>query len=186
VPRSTPDYIALDVMNTLLGGSFTSRLNSNLREQHGYAYGAFSRFDMRRAAGPFSAFAGVQTDKTAEALKEFFNELNAIVKPVPADELERFKNYTALSFAGEFETTGQLAGKLEEMAVYALPDDVFSSYVGAVQKITADDVLRVARQYLLLDRLVVTIVGDRASIEAPVRATNLGPVTVVPVADVMK
>jgi zinc protease len=186
VPRSTADYIALDVMNTLLGGSFTSRLNTNLREQHGYAYGAFSRFDMRRAAGPFSAMAGVQTDKTAEALKEFFNELDAIVKPVPVDELERFKNYTALSFAGEFETTGQLAGKLEEMAVYALPDDVFSSYVGAVQKITPADVLRVAKQYLLLDRLVVTIVGDRASIEAPVRATGLGPVTIVPVGDVMK
>lgn len=186
VPRSTPDYIALDVLNTILGGSFTSRLNTNLRETHGYSYGAASRFDMRRAAGPFFATAGVQTDKTAEALKEFFNELNAILKPVPADELARFRNYAALSFAGEFETSSQLAGKLEELAVYGLPDDVFSKYVDAVQAVTSADLTRVAKQYLLLDRMAVVVVGDRATIEAPVRATGLGPVTVVPIADVMK
>ncbi len=186
VPRSTPDYIALDVLNTILGGSFTSRLNSNLREKHGYSYGAMSRFDMRRAAGPFFATAGVQTDKTAEALKEFFIELNAILTPVPADELARFKNYAALSFAGEFETNSQLAAKLGELAIYGLPDDVFANYVGAVQRVTSADLTRVAKQYLLLDRMAVVIVGDRAAIEAPVRATGLGPVTVVPIADVMK
>lgn len=186
VPRSTPDYIALDVLNTILGGSFTSRLNTNLRETHGYSYGAASRFDMRRAAGPFFATAGVQTDKTAEALKEFFNELNAILRPVPADELARFRNYAALSFAGEFETSSQLAGKLEEVAVYGLPDDVFSNYVGAVQAVTSADLTRVAKQYLLLDRMAVVVVGDRATIEAPIRATGLGPVTVVPIADVMR
>lgn len=186
VPRSTPDYIALDVLNTILGGSFTSRLNTNLRETHGYSYGAASRFDMRRAAGPFFATAGVQTDKTAEALKEFFNELNAILRPVPADELARFRNYAALSFAGEFETSSQLAGKLEEVAVYGLPDDVFSKYVGAVQAVTSADLTRVAKQYLLLDRMAVVVVGDRATIEAPIRAAGLGPVTIVPIADVMK
>jgi predicted Zn-dependent peptidase len=186
VPRSTPDYIALDVLNTILGGSFTSRLNTNLRETHGYSYGAMSRFDMRRAAGPFFATAGVQTDKTAEALKEFFVELNAILTPVPADELARFKNYAALSFAGEFETNSQLAAKLGELATYGLPDDVFADYVGAVQRVTSADLMRVAEQYLLLDRMAVVIVGDRAAIEAPVRATGLGPVTVVAIADVMK
>ncbi len=186
VPRSTPDYIALDVLNTVLGGSFTSRLNTNLRETHGYSYGAMSRFDMRRAAGPFFATAGVQTDKTAEALKEFFNELTAILRPVPADELARFRNYAALGFAGEFETSSQLAGKLEEMAVYGLPDDVFSKYVDAVQAVTSADLTRVAKQYLLLDRMAVVVVGDRATIEAPIRAAGLGPVTLVPIADVMK
>src|SRR4051812_16838322 len=89
VPRSTPDYFPITVMNTILGGSFTSRLNNNLREVHGYAYGAGSGFDMRGGPGPFAASAGVQTDKTAEALKEFFNELNGILKPVPAEELAR-------------------------------------------------------------------------------------------------
>lgn len=186
VPRSTPDYIALDVLNTMFGGAFTSRLNQNLRETHGYTYGAFSMFDMRKAAGPFFAMAGVQTDKTADALKEFFVELTNILKAIPADELDRFKNYAALGYAGEFETNSQLAAKLEGLAVYNLPEDEFSTYVGAVQKVTPADVQRVAKQYLLLDKLAVVVVGDRASIEAPIRATNLGPVTVVPVADVMK
>ena len=92
VARSTSDYFPILVMNTILGGSFSSRLNMNLREKHGYTYGASSSFDMRASAGPFSAGAGVQTDKTGEALKEFFNELDAILKPVPADELARAKN----------------------------------------------------------------------------------------------
>ncbi len=186
VPRSTPDYIALDVLNTILGGSFTSRLNQNLREKNGYSYGASSRFDMRRSAGPFQAGAGVQTDKTAEALKECFNELTAILTPVPADELEKAKNYAALSFGGEFETSGQLAAKLEEVAVYGLPDDVFTKYVGAVQATSAADLTRVAKQYLLLDRMVVVVVGDLAKIEEGIRATNLGPVSVVPLANVLK
>jgi len=186
VPRSTPDYIALDVLNTILGGSFTSRLNTNLRETHGYSYGAMSMFDMRRAAGPFFAASGVQTDKTAEALKEFFNELTAILRPVPDDELTRFKNYAALSFPSEFETTGQLAGKLEQVAIYGLPDDVYTSYVRRTQAVTAADLTRVAKQYLLLDRMAVVVVGDLKSIEAPIRAAGLGPVTIVPVADVMK
>ena len=186
VPRSTPDYIALDVLNTILGGSFTSRLNQNLREKNGYSYGASSRFDMRRSAGPFQAGAGVQTDKTAAALTEFFHELTAILTPVPADELEKSKNYAALSFGGEFETSGQLAAKLEEIAVYGLPDDVFMKYVSAVQATTAADLTRVAKHYLLLDRMAVVVVGDRAKIEAGIRAAGLGPVTVVPVADVLK
>jgi zinc protease len=173
-------------MNTMLGESFTSRLNQNLRETHGYTYGAGSRFDMLRSPGSFFATAGVQTDKTAEALKEFFKELNAILAPVPADELARFKNYAALSFAGEFETSSQLAGKLEALVVYGLADDVYSNYVGAVQAVTSADLTRVAKQYLLLDRMAVVIVGDRATIEAPVRAAGLGPVTIVPIADVMK
>src|SRR5262249_44987987 len=93
VPRSTPDYFPIEVMNAILGGSFSSRLNMNLRETHGYTYGASSSFDMRVAPGPFAAAAGVQTDKTADALREFFNELNGILKPAPADEVTREKNY---------------------------------------------------------------------------------------------
>src|SRR5690606_38041865 len=92
VPRSTPDYFPLQVLNTVLGGSFTSRLNQNLREKNQYSYGASSRFDMRLSAGPFLAGAGVQTDKTAEALREFFNELDAIGTVTP-DELTKAKNY---------------------------------------------------------------------------------------------
>src|SRR5437773_2403262 len=165
VPRSTPDYFPLQVMNTILGGSFSSRLNMNLREKHGYAYGASSGFDMRASAGPFVASAGVQTDKTAEALKEFFNELNAILQPVPADELARAKNYAALRFPSAFETTGDISRRLEDMLVYRLPEDYFSRYVQNIQAVTSADVQRVAQKYIQPNRFIVVVVGDLKTIE---------------------
>jgi zinc protease len=184
VPRSTPDYFPIQVMNTILGGSFSSRLNMNLREKHGYAYGAGSGFDMRASAGPFAASAGVQTDKTADALREFFNELNAIRQPVPADELARAKNYVSLRFPGGFETTGDVSRRLEDALVYHLPDDYFAKYVQNIQAVTAADVQRVAQKYIQPDRFVVVVVGDRQTIEAPIRALNLAPVKVMSVDDV--
>ena len=179
MPRSTPDYFPIQVLNTILGGSFSSRLNMNLREKHGYTYGAGSSFDMRADAGPFFAAAGVQTDKTAEALKEFFNELNAILKPVPADELARAKNYVALRFPSAFETTGDISRRLEDMLVYHLPDDYFSKYVQNIQAVTAADVaargaeVHPARQVRRRRRRRSE--DDRAGI----RALNLGPIKVM-------
>jgi zinc protease len=184
VPRSTPDYFPIQVLNTILGGSFTSRLNMNLREAHGYAYGASSAFDMRGAAGPFYAAAGVQTDKTAEALKEFFNELNAILKPVPAEELARAKNYVSLRYPSAFETTGDVSRRLEDALVYKLPDDYFAKYVQSIQGVAPADVLRVAQKYIKPDHLAVVVVGDLKTIEPGIRALNLGPVTVMTVDEV--
>ena len=184
VPRSTPDFFPLQVLNTILGGSFTSRLNNNLREVHGYTYGASSTFDMRAGAGPFYAAAGVQTDKTAEALKEFFNELNAILKPVPSDELERAKNYVALRFPSAFEATGDISRRLEDALVYALPDDYFAKYVQNIQAVTPADVQRVAQKYVQPDRVIVVVVGDLAAIEPGIRALNLGTVTVMTIDEV--
>jgi predicted Zn-dependent peptidase len=184
VPRSTPDYFPLVVLNTVLGGSFASRLNNNLREEHGYAYGAGSGFDMRLGPGPFAASAGVQTDKTAEALTEFFNELNGILKPVPADELARAKNYVTLRFPGTFETTGDMSRRLEDMILYHLPDDYFSNYVQNIQAVSAADVQRVAAKYILPSRFAVVIAGDLKTIEPKVRALNLGPIKVMTVDDV--
>jgi zinc protease len=184
VARSTPDYFPLVVMNTILGGSFSSRLNMNLREQHGYTYGASSQFDMRTYAGPFAAAAGVQTDKTADALKEFFNELNGILRPVPAEELSRAKNYVALRYPGTFETTSDIARRLEDAIVYHLPDDYFSKYVQSIQAVTAADVERVAKKYIDPDKLAIVIVGDRQKIEAPIKALNLAPIKVLTIDDV--
>jgi zinc protease len=184
VARSTADYFPIQVLNTVLGGSFTSRLNNNLREVHGYAYGAGSSFDMRGAAGPFYATAGVQTDKTAEALKEFFVELNAILKPVPADELTRAKNYVALRFPSAFEATGDISRRLEEALVYKLPDDYYAKYVQNIQAVTAADVQRVAQKYIKPDQLAVVVVGDLKAIEAGIRALNLGPIKVMTIDEV--
>jgi predicted Zn-dependent peptidase len=186
VPRSTPDYYALDVVNTVLGGSFTSRLNQNLRETHGYAYGAGSVFDMRSSAGPFFAAAGVQSDKTTESLQEFFKELTAIRQPIPADELARAKNYLALGFPAEFETTGGMAGNLISLVVYNLPETYFNEYVPKIQAVTAADATRVAAQYIQPDRFAVVVVGDLAKIEKGIRAANLGPVRVVTVDEILK
>jgi predicted Zn-dependent peptidase len=181
VPRSTPDYPTLQVLNTILGGSFTSRLNTNLRETHGYAYGAFSGFEERISPGAFSARAGVQTDKTAEALKEFFNEFTAILKPIPGEELEKAKNYVALGFPAEFESTGDLAQKLEEQVVHGLPDEYFPSYIRSVVQVTGPGVEKAATQYIQPDKFAVVVVGDRKAIEAGIRALNLGPVEVLSV-----
>jgi len=184
VPRSTPDYFPITVMNTILGGSFTSRLNNNLREVHGYAYGAGSGFDMRLGAGPFFASAGVQTDKTAEALTEFFNELNGILKPVPAEELARAKNYVSLRYPSGFEATGDISRRLEDALVYHLPDDYFAKYVQNIQAVTAADVQRVAQKYVQPDRAAVVVVGDLKTIEPRIRALNLGPITTLTIDDV--
>jgi predicted Zn-dependent peptidase len=179
VPRSTADYFPITVMNTILGGSFSSRLNNNLREQHGYTYGAGSLFDMRSSAGPFAASAGVQTDKTSESLTEFFNELNGILKPVPAEELARAKNYVALRFPGGFETTGDISRRLEDAIVFHLPEDYFSKYVQTIQAVTAADIQRAAQKYILPTRFAVVIVGDRKVIEPGIRALNLGTINLL-------
>jgi zinc protease len=187
VPRSTPDFFAIRVLNTILGGAFTSRLNNNLREVHGYAYGASSSFDMRRDnAGPFFAGAGVQTDKTAEALKEFFVELTGIHQPVPPEELEKAKNYVALQLPRNFETTRDVAASLAQLRVYDLPADYYSTYADRVRAVTAADVKRVADKYIQPGKFAVVIVGDRKVIEPGIKALNLGPITVVDAAAVLK
>lgn len=181
VPRSTENYFALEVLNTVLGGSFTSRLNQNLREKNQYSYGAGSRFDMRLSAGPFFATAGVQTDKTADALREFFNELNAIGKPIGSEELTKAKNYLAFGFPAEFEAASDLAVRLEELMIYRLPDDYFTQYVSRVQAVTAAEVERAAVTHIQPGKLAVVVVGDRKTIEPGIRALNLGPVRVLSV-----
>ena len=178
VPRSTPDYFTIQVLNTILGGSFTSRLNLNLREKNQYTYGASSRFDMRLAAGPFVAGAGVQTDKTSEALREFFNELGAITKVTP-DEVTKAKNYLALGFPSEFETTGDLAAHIEDMIVYKLPDNYFERYVPNIQAVTADAVQKAAATYIQPAGFTIVIAGDRKVIEPGIRALKLGDVRVL-------
>ncbi|MCA1562055.1 MAG: insulinase family protein [Acidobacteria bacterium] len=186
VPRSTRDFFALRVLNTVLGGAFTSRLNTNLREKHGYAYGASSTFDMRAGAGPFYAAAGVQTDKTSEALREFFNELAAIRTLIPADELEKAKNYLALLLPRNFETTSNLAASLSQVFVYNLPDDYFATYTDRIRAVTPADVQRVAQKYIQPDRFAVVVIGDRKIIEPGIRALTLGPLRVVSIPEIMK
>jgi zinc protease len=178
VPRSTQDYFALTVMNTILGGSFTSRLNQNLRETRGYTYGAGSRFDMRKAAGPFMASAEIVAAKTDSALFEFIKELNGIRQTVPPEELSRAKRYLQLQLPGNFETTQQIAAALVPVALYGLPLDYYNNYVQSIEGVTQADVARVAQQYVNPGGLAIVIVGDRKSIEAGLKSANIGPVEI--------
>jgi zinc protease len=180
VPRSSQDYFPLLVMNTVLGGSFTSRLNQNLRETHGYTYGARSSFAMRREAGPFVASAEVVGTKTDSSLIEFFRELRAVSDTIPRDELEKTKRYLQLQLPGDFETTGGIASEMLAVALYDLPLDYFDSYTDRIAAVTQADVQRVARKYVQAGAMQVVVVGDRESIEPAIRATGIANVSVRP------
>jgi predicted Zn-dependent peptidase len=187
VARSHPDYYPLTVLNTVLGGSFTSRLNQNLRETHGYTYGAGSSYAMRRGAGPFSARAAVVTAKTDSALVEFFKELNRIRdEPVSQAELDRAKRYVALGYPADFETPTQVAGQFGQLVTYGIAPSFFREFVPRVMAVTAADVQRVAREHVRPGNAVVVVVGDRATIEAGIRALNLGNVEIRPVEEFVK
>jgi len=184
---SWPDqaYAPNEVMNTLLGGSFTSRLNDNLREQHGYAYGAGSRFRRNLAGGLFFVATDVQTDKTGPALGEVFKELDRILLPASPEEAERARNYAALGYAGDFETTSQLAQRMVDKLVYGLPDGFYEAFVPQALATDVAGLQKAARAAIDPKRLAVVVVGDRAKVEAPLRALNLGTLRVLSVDDVM-
>jgi zinc protease len=185
VPRSTEDYYALEVMNVILGGSFTSRLNQNLREDKGYSYGASSGFGYLPAAGPWSASSAVQTQSTGPALAEFFNELRGMHQPMPADEVARARNFLAMRYPAGFQSVAGIAGRLAEMVQYNLPADYFSRYVDSVLAVTPADVERVARRYIDPENVAIFVVGDRQVIEQQVRDQNLGPIRFLSVTDVL-
>ncbi|MGH7491370.1 MAG: M16 family metallopeptidase [bacterium] len=183
--RLTEDYYAITVLNTILGGSFTSRLNYNLRETHGYSYGAGSSFVLRPQPGPFIASASVQTDVTDKALTEFIKELNGILGEITDEELTRAKNYEALGYPANFQTTGQIAGALVELVTYGLPDTYFNDYVKNILAVTKEQVQAAAKKYIDPDKISIVVVGDRAKIEAGVRALNLGEVKVMTIEEVL-
>jgi predicted Zn-dependent peptidase len=185
VPRVTPEYHAIVVMNTLLGASFTSRLNQNLREEHGYTYGAGSSFAFGLQAGPFTAASGVQTAVTDKALAEFMKELRGIRVPASEEEVTRARNYVAYGYPSDFQSVADLAAKLADLIVYGLPDDTFNTTIPALLAVSAADVARAAQETIDPDNLLVVIVGDRAAIESGVRALKLGDVSVLTVSDIL-
>jgi len=167
VERSSPDYFPLQVMNSILGGQFISRVNLNLREDKGYTYGARSGYDFRRGAGPFSASADVQTAVTKESVTEFMKELSDIrgTNPVTQKELDYNKQSLIRRYPRGFETVGQISGQLSNLVTYNLPDSYFNDYIQKVNGVTLADVNRVANKYLTPDKVAIVIVGDRKAIE---------------------
>ena len=187
VARNSPDYYALQVLNTIVGGAFTSRLNQNLRETHGWSYGARSGYAMRQGAGPFTAQAAVVTAKTDSAVVEFMRELGRIrTEPVSAEELDKAKRYVALGFPQTVETNPQVAAQLASLVTYGIDPSFLSTYVQRVMAVTAEDVRRVANQYVRPDNAVIVVVGDRSKVEAGLRAVNVAPVELRDVAEFTK
>jgi len=185
VPRLTEDYYAITVMNTILGGSFTSRLNQNLREQHGYAYGANSSFSFNHLPGPFMAGASVQTDATDKALGEFMKELQGMRGEISDEEIQRAKNYEALSYPSSFQTAGEIASQLAELVTYGLPDTYFNDYVTNILAVTKEQALAAAKKYVDPEKLAIVVVGDREKIETGLRALNLGQVHLLTIEEVL-
>lgn len=181
--RSTPDYAALAVMNTVLGGTFVSRVNLKLREQKGFTYGVRSTFDYRREPGPFSVQTSVQASATTEAIADILTEVRDISAARPASESEIARAQAALtrSYPRSFETVEQVARAVAQMALHGLPDDYFDNFVRDVSQVTAAQVSDVARRYVPAEDLQAVVVGDRSHLSAD--ALGLGPVVERSVAD---
>ena len=178
VARSSPDYFGLAVANTVLGGSFTSRLNMNLREAKAFTYGANSRFDMRETPGPFAARAEIFTTKADSGIAEFMKELSAIRDSIPAAELEKAKQYLQLQLPNAFETPGDIAAQLVPIALYGLPLDYYNTYAQSIGSVTVADAKRVAEAHINPANAAIVVVGDRREIEAALRKLGLGPVEI--------
>ena len=180
VARQHPDYLPIVVMNAILGGLFSSRINLNLREKHAFTYGASSGFDFRRGAGPFVVSTAVKSEVTDRAVQEILREIDAMrAAPPSAEELTLATDYLAGVFPIRFETTAAVAGALAGAAVYGLDADWFRRYRERVQAVTAADVHRVARERLAPDKLLVVAVGDAAVIEGPLAALGHGDLAVL-------
>ena len=178
-PRSTPDFPAVETMNTTLGGMFSSRININLREAHGYTYGANSRFVFRRGAGPFLVSSGVRTDVTAPAVAEIFKEIDRISEsPVTGDELALAKGRLMRSLPSEFETSDRAAAGVSNLYIYDLGLDYYARSPARIAAVDGAAVQAAARRYLVPAKMIVVAVGDRAKIEPELRKLNLGPIEI--------
>jgi len=183
VARDTPDYHALVVGNTILGGQFVSRINLNLREHRGLTYGARTGFEFRRMAGPFSLQASVQTSGTAIAIEESIAEIAGIRGPRPVTPEELSLGIAALTrgYARSFETGEQIARGAMQLALYDLPDDYFERFVPTIEAVTADDVSLAMSRHLDPPRLVTVVVGDHDAIRSDLRGVSDGePVVLAP------
>jgi zinc protease len=179
ISRSHPDYFSVVVMNALLGGLFSSRINLNLRERHGYTYGASSYFDWRREPGPFVISTAVQSEVSADAVRETLSEIDGMrSKEVPADELSLATSYLEGVFPIRYETTAAIASALASLATFGLPDDFYDTYRDNIRAVSPSDVLRAAQAHVHPEKLQAVVVGDPTVIKEPLEKLEFGPVSV--------
>jgi predicted Zn-dependent peptidase len=175
VPFGSPDRIPLGVMNAILGGMFSSRVNLDLREAHAYTYGARSHFSMRHGAGPFAAGGAIFTAHTADAVRALIAQIARIrEEPVTAEELSDAKENAKLALPARFEGVDEVAGALQDLAVYDLPLDEYAVRTARIDAVTVDDVEGVAKKWLHPDAACVVVTGDRSKVEKDL--SSVGPI----------
>jgi zinc protease len=173
--RKSPDMVKLLVMNTVLGGSFSSRINMNLREKHGYTYGAYSYFTFNRRPSPFLVSTSVKTAVTGKAIREILRELRTMVKGgVTAAELELAKSYLSVSVSGWFVTNSGVARAVSRLFLHELPLNFWSKFPARVNGVTRADVAAVAKKHLHPGKVKVVVVGDIERISASLGKLGLG------------
>jgi zinc protease len=179
--RNTPDYYALQVMNTLLGGLFQSRLNHDVREVKGFSYGVNSNFAYGRGPGPFRAGGSIVSAKSDSALMAFMYQFRGVQGDVPFtdDEIVQGKQALIQSLPGRFASVNGIAATVSSIYTQDLPESYFRDFASNVNAVTRDDLVRVAKKYLDLGHMDLVIVGDRATIEGPLKATGIAPITVL-------
>jgi zinc protease len=178
VPRSDPKFEQINVMNQILGGLFSSRVNMNLREKHGYTYGAFSFMQSQRGPGPFVVAASVRTDVTGPSIQEMMNEVHGMQEqPVTEKELALAKDSVSRSLPALFQTTDDTVGTIGELYLFELPPDYYASLPARIQGMTASEVQDVAKNFLKPDQMKIIAIGDRAAIEPQIQKLNLGAIT---------
>ncbi len=177
--RNTPDYYALQVMNTILGGMFQSRLNANIREEKGYSYGVSSTFNFGKGPGAFRTGGSIVSEKTDLALIEFMKELKGIVgeRPITDEEIKTAKESLIQGLPARFASVSAINNSITMLAVENLPDDFYQTFAAKISVVTKEDLLRVAKRYIDLGHLAIVIVGDRARVEEPLKATKIAPLT---------
>ncbi|MGD8869070.1 MAG: pitrilysin family protein [Gemmatimonadales bacterium] len=160
ISRADPDYAAVLVMNSILGGLFSSRINMNLREDKGWTYGASSRFDARKRSGPYLVSTAVDARATIPAVREILGELGRMKsEPATDEELELAVNALTLSLPRTFETVGQVSGRIAQQVIYELSDDYWDQFAQEIRAVTRGDVERVADRFLSDDRIAIVVVG---------------------------
>jgi zinc protease len=179
--RDTPDYYAITVMNTVLGGLFQSRLNHLIREVKGYSYGVGSSFSFGRGPGAFRAGGDIVTAKTDSALIDFWNELKGVQggKPFTEDEITQGKESLIQRLPSRFSGVNGVSGAISSVYVQGLPENYWQEYAKNIAAVTNEDLVRVARKYLDLNNFNLVIVGDRAVIEEPLRKTGIAPIVLL-------
>ena len=180
-PKANKDEIAIETMNNILGGTFTSRINMNLREDKHWSYGARSVVVGARGQRPFIAYGSVQTDKTKESMVEMLKELNDIraERPPTSDELIKIQKNRTLRLPGSWETIRSVGNSVNEIVQYGLPDNHFQTYPDRIRSLKVTDVSEVAKNMIRPDNLVWIVVGDRKKIEAGVRELGFGEIKLI-------